>query len=230
MPNLTSKARAVFANKASAGPTPVDTWNPLTGPIPARGINSATFGVWLGGITNLYVQPAYQFSDDGIDWSGAVYKKAMTTGSSTKTTEEWTWGDQYFTVPGAGETGGAFVRLGVVASTVATKDVEYAEARIYAAWRTVYGSSVACAPTRVWANNPDSFIALTGPMLSEDVAEARAAKIPNLSINASFGLNQRGTTLSEAYKAPLDQQNASLGFSVPIFQWGKANTDYQAAS
>lgn len=176
MPNLTSPARAIFANKANFGPVPVDTWNPLTGALASRDVNAVKFGVWLGGITNLNVQPAYQFSDDGVDWSGPVYKKSMTTGSATKTTEEWTWGDQptYFTLPGAGETGAAFVRFGVIASTTATKDAEYAEARIYVAWRTVDGNSLECPPTRVWTSNPNAFIALTGPLPAGDVAEARA--------------------------------------------------------
>lgn len=176
MPRLISPERAIFANPTVGGPT--DTWIPMTGALAARGIDEAKFGVWLGGLTDIDVQPAYEFSDDGVDWSGTVYKKNMTVVAAKTRAPEWTWGDQttWFTIPdtGVGETGGAYVRFGVNATTPATAGMRYGLGRIQIGWRSVHGRSIACAPVRVWTSNADTFVPLTGPVAASDVAEVRA--------------------------------------------------------
>ena len=62
-----------------------------------------------------------------------------------------------------------------------------------------------------------------------DLAQARANSRFNASINASFGLNQTGTTLQETYNRPLDQQAASLSLDIPILQWGRGKARVESA-
>lgn len=54
----------------------------------------------------------------------------------------------------------------------------------------------------------------------QQIAQAKGENGFNLSLNASFGLNQRGSTISDAYASPQDQQNLSVGITVPIVDWG----------
>lgn len=62
-----------------------------------------------------------------------------------------------------------------------------------------------------------------------DLAQARSNARIGASINASFGLNQTGTTLNEAYTRPLDQQAASLSLDIPILQWGRGKAQVESA-
>jgi len=48
-------------------------------------------------------------------------------------------------------------------------------------------------------------------------------------IRARVGLNQTGSHLDEAYKELLDQESINVTFSVPLFQWGKADSEIEAA-
>lgn len=43
----------------------------------------------------------------------------------------------------------------------------------------------------------------------------------NLSLRASYGLNQQATTLQDAYGNFLDQQMVAIQFSIPILDWGE---------
>ena len=49
------------------------------------------------------------------------------------------------------------------------------------------------------------------------------------NLDASFGLNQRGSTVSQAYTNPLDQQRVNVGFYIPIVDWGLAKGRYKMA-
>ncbi len=62
------------------------------------------------------------------------------------------------------------------------------------------------------------------------LAQAKANARLAVNINASFGLNQAGATLSDAYSSPLDQQSASIGFVVPILQWGRGRASVESAN
>ncbi len=62
------------------------------------------------------------------------------------------------------------------------------------------------------------------------LAQAKANARLSVDINASFGLNQAGTTLNDAYASPLDQQSASVGFNVPILQWGRGKASVESAN
>lgn len=62
-----------------------------------------------------------------------------------------------------------------------------------------------------------------------DLANAKADARFSASLNATFGLNQTGPTLRDAYVDPLDQQTASLRLSVPIVQWGRGKARVESA-
>ena len=52
------------------------------------------------------------------------------------------------------------------------------------------------------------------------VAAARAQRGFQADFYLEFGLSQTGIRLPEAYRSPLDQQLISVGFRVPILDWG----------
>ncbi|MFI5222252.1 MAG: TolC family protein [Bacteroidia bacterium] len=54
-------------------------------------------------------------------------------------------------------------------------------------------------------------------------------RLPNATLNASYGLNQTSPILSDAYKSPLDQQRATVGLNIPLMNWGKYRFDYRTA-
>ncbi len=49
------------------------------------------------------------------------------------------------------------------------------------------------------------------------------------NINATFGLNQTGENLSDAFSNPVDRQTFSVGLSMPILQWGGGRSEIEAA-
>lgn len=51
----------------------------------------------------------------------------------------------------------------------------------------------------------------------------------NVNVTASYGLTQSHALLNEAYANPQSTQRASVGFSVPIFDWGKAKSQIKTA-
>lgn len=53
-----------------------------------------------------------------------------------------------------------------------------------------------------------------------DVAEAKGQRF-QMDLNASFGLNARGTTFDESYMGPTNQQIANLSLNVPLVNWGR---------
>ncbi|MEM7368996.1 MAG: TolC family protein [Bacteroidota bacterium] len=60
--------------------------------------------------------------------------------------------------------------------------------------------------------------------------EAKADNRFSADITASFGLNQTGNSIKEAYNGLEDQETFTLGISVPIIQWGLGKAEVQAAS
>ncbi len=61
------------------------------------------------------------------------------------------------------------------------------------------------------------------------LAQARANTRPSFDLYASFGLSQTANNLEEVYQKPLDQEVFSLGFDIPIADWGKSNAAKQIA-
>ena len=64
---------------------------------------------------------------------------------------------------------------------------------------------------------------------ARDVEEAKKENRFNASLSASFGLNQRGNDISEAYRNPMDQELAMVSLNIPIIDWGLARGRYNLA-
>ncbi len=62
-----------------------------------------------------------------------------------------------------------------------------------------------------------------------NVAQAKAGKRLNMSLYASYGLSQTGSTLPQAYKSPLDGEKITLGINMPILDWGMRRGQYKMA-
>jgi outer membrane protein len=58
-----------------------------------------------------------------------------------------------------------------------------------------------------------------------DVAQAKADK-QRVNITASYGLNRASDRLPVIYNDPKSQQTFSIGFNVPIIDWGRRNARY----
>ncbi|MDO5981574.1 TolC family protein [Flavivirga spongiicola] len=71
-------------------------------------------------------------------------------------------------------------------------------------------------------NNPDIInLKLKKVEASRDLDKAIKDNRFDLSLNASYGLNQRANTFRDAYGNLLDQQMVSVNFSIPILDWGE---------
>ncbi len=53
------------------------------------------------------------------------------------------------------------------------------------------------------------------------VAEANASRGLSAQLKAQFGLTQQASEFMHAYRNPMDQEILSLGFSIPIMDWGQ---------
>lgn len=62
-----------------------------------------------------------------------------------------------------------------------------------------------------------------------DLAQAKYSNRFNANLRAAFGFNNSDSTISGAYAGPQQQQTFTVGFQVPIFQWGKINSEINAA-
>lgn len=56
------------------------------------------------------------------------------------------------------------------------------------------------------------------------IAEARGQTGYNLNVRANFGLSRQAEDLNQAYVDPLNQQNLSIGVTIPIVDWGQAKS------
>src|SRR5699024_4333085 len=62
-----------------------------------------------------------------------------------------------------------------------------------------------------------------------DLARAKSEARLGLTLNAEYGLNQTSRDFADLYKDPENRQFISLGFEVPIFNWGKQRAQINAA-
>jgi outer membrane protein TolC len=53
-----------------------------------------------------------------------------------------------------------------------------------------------------------------------DLAQARGNRFQT-SVSAAYGLNNNGVVLNDVYQNPLEQQQVSLSFSIPVLNWGR---------
>ena len=63
---------------------------------------------------------------------------------------------------------------------------------------------------------------------TRDVEVAKSAK-RQVNLVASYGLNNIGDQIGSIYQNPNDQQRFSIGFNVPIVDWGRRNARYNTA-
>jgi outer membrane protein len=61
-----------------------------------------------------------------------------------------------------------------------------------------------------------------------DLSQARG-DMQQVNLAASFGLNNVGNELSAIYAQPNDQQRFSIGFNIPILDWGRRKARYNTA-
>lgn len=54
-------------------------------------------------------------------------------------------------------------------------------------------------------------------------------RLPNFTLNATYGLNQQSPILNEVYRNALPQQMASVGINMPIISFGANNANYKIA-
>jgi outer membrane protein TolC len=54
-------------------------------------------------------------------------------------------------------------------------------------------------------------------------------RLPNFTLNATYGFNQQSPVLTEAYKNALPQQLASVGVNMPIISFGANSANYKIA-
>jgi outer membrane protein TolC len=80
------------------------------------------------------------------------------------------------------------------------------------------------------ANNPDLMAQQINVLNAQsNVAQARASMGLNASLNASLGLSQTGPDFMTAVKNPNQTQTVSVGFVVPILDWGRGRGNFKMA-
>jgi outer membrane protein TolC len=62
-----------------------------------------------------------------------------------------------------------------------------------------------------------------------DVDKAKKDNGLNASLNAAFGLSNRGAQINDVYQRPQDREFVELRFSVPIMTWGRAQARTETA-
>ncbi len=65
--------------------------------------------------------------------------------------------------------------------------------------------------------------------VQRNLANARADQRPNIDLFADYGLSRSAVDIDQAYVDPQDQQLLRVGFRIPIINWGRASSNYQAA-
>ena len=72
-----------------------------------------------------------------------------------------------------------------------------------------------------WENNPD-FMSFQQELLEAEREVDRTTKSSTFdaSFHVSVGFNQVGENFRDAYRNPLEQDVASIGFSIPLVDWG----------
>jgi outer membrane protein TolC len=53
-----------------------------------------------------------------------------------------------------------------------------------------------------------------------DLAQAKGNRFQT-SVSAAYGLNNNGAVLNDVYQNPLEQQQVSLSFAIPVLNWGR---------
>ena len=62
-----------------------------------------------------------------------------------------------------------------------------------------------------------------------DLAQAKSQSTFNATLNANFGLNQTSEEFGDLYQDPTNRQFFTVGFDIPIFNWGKQRAQINSA-
>lgn len=62
-----------------------------------------------------------------------------------------------------------------------------------------------------------------------DYAQAKSESGLSATLNANYGLNQTSESFSDLYQDPQNRQFITVGFEIPIFNWGKQRAQVNAA-
>jgi outer membrane protein TolC len=78
--------------------------------------------------------------------------------------------------------------------------------------------------------NRASYVAFERRRIEADreVADARGQRF-QVNLNAAYGLNNNGIALNDIYNDPEEMQQISLGFSVPVLDWGRNKSRMRTA-
>ncbi len=60
-----------------------------------------------------------------------------------------------------------------------------------------------------------------------NMKQSSRARFPDGTVTASFGLNQSAGTIGGSYSNPLNSQTATIGFNIPLYQFGNAQANYK---
>ena len=86
------------------------------------------------------------------------------------------------------------------------------------------------ARTLAWSNNPELLdIEIRKIQAERDLDRAIKENRFDLSISASYGLNQQAEDFAKAYSDFLDQQMVAIEFSIPLLDWGERKGNIQTA-
>lgn len=79
-------------------------------------------------------------------------------------------------------------------------------------------------------NNSESLMyRLNEIQADRDLAQAKSDAGFGATLNANFGLNQTSESLGDLYNDPQNRQFVTVGFEVPIFNWGKQRAQINSA-
>jgi len=79
-------------------------------------------------------------------------------------------------------------------------------------------------------NNPDILTQRLNILNAQSsVAQAKAAKGFNASLQASLGISATGSDLQRSLENPSQSQTVNIGFTMPILDWGRGKGNYRMA-
>ncbi len=80
------------------------------------------------------------------------------------------------------------------------------------------------------ANNSEALTyRLNEIQADRNLAQARSEGTFSATLNANFGLNQTSEDFSDLYENPQNRQFVTVGFQIPIFNWGQQKAQISAA-
>lgn len=150
--------------------TSPEGWTPTGGAHRVVGFTHALFALGLQGLGAIKARPGYQYSEDGLTWFSPI-GVAMTSGSSYKTTADWTYGDTVVALE-SGQAPLQYIRFGVLSLNTSGSLVQAAQAQLATELRVVPGGTV----------DVPMFVAKTRGHTTNEVFTPGAVVMPTIGI------------------------------------------------